>query len=215
MNLFSKLITPFKHCRVHVRHNRKFSIVNPMTEKLLYENTSRIIPPPLVMIFGVSQFLFWNFMAYLIMKDLKKGRVGIFTLHFARPQGFPEEVLERTKPSSALKLRIIFSLISLTLGVLILNVAYIYSTRLVRRIYLLDNCSVVRVISSTAFGRTKEIIRPIDRIKSKYSLQRFPQNRLFLPLKLEKIRFHFLVDKKGHFSSKRFFDTCFYNPTHV
>ncbi|KAI6660043.1 hypothetical protein LOD99_14384 [Oopsacas minuta] len=208
MHLFSKLI---KHTNILSKPLYGLKTQKSLystTERLLYQTTSRF-PARLIMLASLSQLVFWSYLSYIIMKDLKKGRRAIIGLRFVRPKPGP---VEDEPPKAALKLRIFLSILSLSIGLIVFDLALLYATRQIQRLSLLENDSIVRIVTRNFLGNVREIKRPINCVKSQLALQHFPANKPYLPIKITDFWTLFSVDMKGHFPSRRQFDVFLHQP---
>ena len=207
MHVLSKL--PNLPSRYVPRNTHGFRIRKFSTkERLLYQNTTGAFRVRLLMVAGCSQLVFWVYLSYIIMKDLRKERSSKVGVRFSLPNSPEREDTQEATP----KLRIAFSIVSLIIGIFFFDAAVFYSTRQISRISLLEGDTIIRVVTRNVFGGIKEIKRPINGVKSLYSLQQCPAQRTFITIKISNIWFHYAVAKNGHFPSKRRFDLFLHQP---
>ena len=208
MSLFSKFtkLVNVSQRQVHIISPQRF--LSSKMERLLYQSPNRF-PVRLIMFGSLTQLVFWSFLSYIILKDLKKGKSGLLGLRFVRPKTASEG---DAPPKASLKLRIFLSLLSLCVGILVFDLSLLYSTRQVHRVSLMENDTIVRIVTRNIIGNFREIQRPISCVKSQYALERFPLNKPFLPIKVTDYSWFFSLDMKGHFPSRRQFDVYLHQP---
>ena len=208
MLLFSKLtkLVNVPQRQVHTVLTQR-SLSSTM-ERLLYQSPNRF-PVRLIMFGSLTQLAFWSYLSYIILKDLKKGRSGLLGLRFVRPK---TDSVEEGLPKASLKLRISLALLSFCIGILIFDLSLLYSTRQIHRVSLMENDTIVRIVTRNIIGNFREIKRPISRVKSQYALKRFPSNKPYLPIKITGYSWFFSLDMKGHFPSRRQFDVFLHQP---
>ena len=204
MHLLSKLANIAGKNTRNINGIRRLST----TERLLYQNTTSRFSVRLLMFVGCSQLCFWVYLSYLILKDLRKERSAVIGLRFI----LPNSPMREETPQAAPKLRIALSILTVSIGIFFFNAALFFSTRQIARISLLESDSIVRVTTRNVFGNVREIRRPINSVKSLYSLQHCPADRSYITVKISNTWFHYAVAKNGHFPSKRLFDVFLHQP---
>ena len=208
MSLFSKFtkLVPVPPRQVRIILTKRY--LSTKVERLLYQSTNRF-PVRLIMFGSLTQLAFWSYLSYIIMKDLKKGRSGLLGLRFVRPR---TDSVEEGPPKASLKLRIFLSLLSFCVGLFVFDFSLLYSTRQIHRVSLMENDTIVRIVTRNIIGNFREIKRPVSSVKSQYALARFPSNKPYLPIKVTDFSWFFSLDMKGHFPSKRQFDVFLHQP---
>ncbi|XP_046736628.1 transmembrane protein 223 [Diprion similis] len=167
---------------------------NLSADTILYKNENRKLFK-LLNIFGISQLIFWSYLAhfiYTMLKDVPISKSEVEELPWWRTINFGEK-----------KMRTALSICTFLIGYAMFAFAWIHTLKSVKYLVLRKGGNQLTFITHTPFGGTRMRTVPLDKVCCK---QNRAEAKLHLPIKVKGDMMHYILDMRGRFANPQLFD---------